>query len=113
MAVPRAAPNWLARLMNKASATVASWGVANYLETLEVTGRKSGRTFSLPVVIAVVDGQRPAEEPFSGAAAARADPENLSAPSAGSAAARTGEQRRPARAVREDRRGISGLPDRH
>src|SRR6267142_4846083 len=110
MAVPRAALNWLARLMNKASATVASWGVAsNCLETLEVTGRKSGRTFSLPVVIAVVDGQRPAEEPFSGAAAARADPENLSAPSAGSAAARTGEQRRPARAVREDRRGISGL----
>ena len=52
-------PNRLARLMNRASATVASWGVAsNYLETLEVTGRKSGRTFSLPVVIAVVDGQR-------------------------------------------------------
>jgi len=31
---------------------------SNYLETLEVTGRKSGRTISLPVVIAVVDGQR-------------------------------------------------------
>jgi deazaflavin-dependent oxidoreductase (nitroreductase family) len=28
------------------------------METLEVTGRKSGRTFSLPVVLAVVDGQR-------------------------------------------------------
>jgi len=26
--------------------------------TLEVTGRKSGRTVSLPVVVAVVDGQR-------------------------------------------------------
>lgn len=52
-------PNWLARFMNRASATVASWGVAsNYLETLEVTGRKSERTLALPVVIAVVDGQR-------------------------------------------------------
>jgi len=28
------------------------------METLEVTGRKSGRTISLPVVMAVVDGQR-------------------------------------------------------
>jgi len=45
--------------MNRASAAVASSGVtSNYLETLEVTGRKSGRSFSLPVVIAVVDGQR-------------------------------------------------------
>lgn len=52
-------PNRLARFMNRASAMVASWGVAShYMETLEVTGRKSGRTFSLPVVIAVVDGQR-------------------------------------------------------
>ena len=52
-------PNRLARFMNRVSATVAAWGVAsNYLETLEVTGRKSGRTFALPVVIAVVDGQR-------------------------------------------------------
>jgi deazaflavin-dependent oxidoreductase (nitroreductase family) len=52
-------PNWLARFMNRVSATVASWGVAsNYLETLEVTGRKSGRMVTLPVVIAVVDGQR-------------------------------------------------------
>lgn len=52
-------PNWIARILNRASAAVASSGVAsNYLETLEVTGRKSGRTFSLPVVIAVVDGQR-------------------------------------------------------
>jgi len=31
---------------------------SNYLETLEVIGRKSGRTFALPVVIAIVDGQR-------------------------------------------------------
>jgi deazaflavin-dependent oxidoreductase (nitroreductase family) len=52
-------PNWIARMMNIATATLASTGVtANYLETLEATGRKSGRTFSLPVVLAVVDGQR-------------------------------------------------------
>jgi hypothetical protein len=38
---------------------VASSGVtSDYPVTLEVTGRKSGRTVSLPVVIAVVDGQR-------------------------------------------------------
>ena len=51
--------NWIARIANRVTATVASTGVApNYLVTLEVTGRKSGRTFSLPVVIAVVDGER-------------------------------------------------------
>jgi deazaflavin-dependent oxidoreductase (nitroreductase family) len=52
-------PNWVARMLNRAWAAVASSGVAsNYLVTLEVTGRKSGRTVSLPVVVAVVDGQR-------------------------------------------------------
>ena len=52
-------PNWIARILNRATAAVGSSGVAsNYLVTLEVTGRKSGRTVSLPVVIAVVDGQR-------------------------------------------------------
>jgi deazaflavin-dependent oxidoreductase (nitroreductase family) len=52
-------PNWLARILNRAMATVASSGVtAGYLVTLEVTGRKSGRPASVPVVIAVVDGQR-------------------------------------------------------
>jgi deazaflavin-dependent oxidoreductase (nitroreductase family) len=52
-------PNWIARILNRASAAVASSGVtSNYLVTLEVTGRKSGRTFSLPVVLAIVDGQR-------------------------------------------------------
>jgi deazaflavin-dependent oxidoreductase (nitroreductase family) len=52
-------PNWIARALNRASAIVASSGVtSNYMETLEVTGRKSGRTFSLPVVVVVHDGQR-------------------------------------------------------
>ena len=52
-------PNWIARMFNRPWAVLASWGVApNYLVNLEVTGRKSGRTVSLPVVVAVVDGQR-------------------------------------------------------
>ncbi|HEV2654273.1 MAG TPA: nitroreductase family deazaflavin-dependent oxidoreductase, partial [Ktedonobacteraceae bacterium] len=52
-------PNWIARILNKAWAIVASSGVtSNYAVTLEVTGRKSGRTISLPVVVAVVDGQQ-------------------------------------------------------
>ena len=52
-------PNWIARFLNRAWAAVASSGVAsNYLVTLEVLGRKSGRTISLPVVVAIVDGQR-------------------------------------------------------
>ncbi len=52
-------PNWIARMANRATAALASSGIAsNYLETLEVTGRKSGRVFSLPVAIAIVDGQR-------------------------------------------------------
>jgi deazaflavin-dependent oxidoreductase (nitroreductase family) len=52
-------PNWIARIVNRASAAAASSGVAsNYLVTLEVTGRKSGRIFSLPLVMAIVDGQR-------------------------------------------------------
>lgn len=52
-------PNWIARILNRAWATVFSSGVASdYLVTLEVTGRKSGRIASLPLVMAVVDGQR-------------------------------------------------------
>jgi len=52
-------PNWIAKFLNRATAAVASWGVtSHYMETLEVTGRKSGRTISLPVVIAIVDGER-------------------------------------------------------
>jgi deazaflavin-dependent oxidoreductase (nitroreductase family) len=52
-------PNWVARTLNRVWATVASTGVtSNILETLETTGRKSGRTISQPMVVAVVDGQR-------------------------------------------------------
>jgi deazaflavin-dependent oxidoreductase (nitroreductase family) len=51
--------NWIARMINRVCAAVVSSGVAsNLYVTLEVTGRKSGRTVSLPVVVAVVDGER-------------------------------------------------------
>ncbi|HET8999690.1 MAG TPA: nitroreductase/quinone reductase family protein [bacterium] len=52
-------PNWIARVLNRAFAAVASSGAtANYLVALEVTGRKSGRTVLFPLVMVVVDGQR-------------------------------------------------------
>jgi len=52
-------PNWIARILNRAWAVVASSGIAyNFIVTLEVIGRKSGRIVSLPVVIAIVDSQR-------------------------------------------------------
>jgi deazaflavin-dependent oxidoreductase (nitroreductase family) len=52
-------PNWIARILNRAGVAVASSGVAsNYFVTLEVTGRKSGKIVSLPVVIALADGER-------------------------------------------------------
>jgi len=52
-------PNWIARILNGFWAFVHSTGIMpNYLVTLEVTGRKSGKTVALPVVMAVVEGQR-------------------------------------------------------
>jgi len=52
-------PNWVARIVNRATVAVGSLGAApGYLAALEVTGRTSGRTFSLPVVIAIVEGER-------------------------------------------------------
>jgi len=52
-------PNRLAKIVNRAWAALGSSGVAsNYLVTLEVTGRTSGRVISLPVVIALVDQER-------------------------------------------------------
>jgi hypothetical protein len=45
--------------MNRASAVVHALGIApNYLVTLEVVGRRSGRAISFPLVMAVVDGER-------------------------------------------------------
>jgi len=52
-------PNWIASILNRAWAAIFSSGVTpDYLATLEVTGRKSGRTISLPVVVTIFDGQR-------------------------------------------------------
>ncbi len=52
-------PNRLAQALNSASLLLHSSGLfPNYMVTLEVLGRKSGRVIALPVVIALVDGQR-------------------------------------------------------
>ena len=52
-------PNRVAKFLGKLWSWVASSGIApNYLVTLEVTGRKSGKTISLPVVLARVNEQR-------------------------------------------------------
>lgn len=52
-------PNALARAINRGTAAVYAWGIApNYLVTLEVVGRQSGRPISFPLVMAVLNGQR-------------------------------------------------------
>jgi hypothetical protein len=52
-------PNWLAHLLNDISAAIYALGVApNYLVTLEVAGRRSGRNIRLPLVMVVVGGER-------------------------------------------------------
>jgi deazaflavin-dependent oxidoreductase (nitroreductase family) len=46
-------------MLNRAWAALFSWGILpNYMVTLEVIGQKSGRMISLPVAVAVVNGQR-------------------------------------------------------
>jgi hypothetical protein len=45
--------------MNRCSAAVHALGVApDYMVTLDVRGRRSGRTISLPLVMVVVEGER-------------------------------------------------------
>jgi len=52
-------PNAVARSLNRLWAAVHALGIApDYLVTLEVVGRRSGRTIALPMVVAVVDGAR-------------------------------------------------------
>jgi deazaflavin-dependent oxidoreductase (nitroreductase family) len=52
-------PNWIARMLNRAWAMLFSSGLLpDYMVTLEVTGRKSGRTISLPVAVSIVHGER-------------------------------------------------------
>lgn len=51
--------NAVARVLNRGVAAVFARGIApNYLVTLEVTGRCSGRTISLPLVMTVRDRER-------------------------------------------------------
>lgn len=52
-------PNWIARIANRIWAVAGSLGAApGHLAALEVKGRKSGRPFSLPVIIALLEGNR-------------------------------------------------------
>ncbi len=52
-------PNGLAKAMNRMGALIASFGItSNLMETLETTGRTSGKTISQPMVITFVNGQR-------------------------------------------------------
>jgi hypothetical protein len=52
-------PNWLARALNRGWAIVHSLGISpNYLVTLEVVGRRSGKTISFPLVMTVMNGER-------------------------------------------------------
>ncbi|HEX5912239.1 MAG TPA: hypothetical protein VFY54_03795, partial [Rubrobacter sp.] len=51
-------PNRVARVLNRGGALVYARGVApDYLVTLEVAGRRSGKTISFPLVMAVVVGE--------------------------------------------------------
>src|SRR5215217_3028657 len=52
-------PNALTRLINRGWAAVHSMGIApNYLVTLEVVGRHSGRVISFPLAMVNLDGER-------------------------------------------------------
>lgn len=52
-------PNLLAKILNQGWAWVHSLGLfPNYMVTLEVVGRKSGKVISFPLAMVVVDGQR-------------------------------------------------------
>jgi hypothetical protein len=52
-------PNRLARALNWPSALLARWGLGGArMVTLEVRGRRSGRTIALPLVPVPLDGER-------------------------------------------------------
>jgi hypothetical protein len=52
-------PGLLARWLNRGWAALHARGIApGYLVTLEVTGQRSGRTISLPLVMASIEGER-------------------------------------------------------
>jgi deazaflavin-dependent oxidoreductase (nitroreductase family) len=52
-------PNRVARILDRGSALVCALGVApDYMVTLEVPGRRTGRIVHLPLVMVLVDGER-------------------------------------------------------
>src|ERR687889_2409216 len=52
-------PNRVARVLDRGGALVCGLGMApDYMVTLEVPGRRTGRIVRLPLVMAVVDGER-------------------------------------------------------
>ncbi len=52
-------PNAVARLVNRGWAVFHALGLfPNYMVTLEVVGRRSGKVITLPLAMAVVDGER-------------------------------------------------------
>ncbi len=52
-------PNKLAKIINKGWAAIHSLGIfPNYMITLEVVGRKSGKTVSFPLAMTIVNGER-------------------------------------------------------
>ena len=52
-------PNWVARVLDRGTAAIYARGVSpDYLVTLEVSGRRSGRIIRFPLVMVVVEGER-------------------------------------------------------
>src|SRR6266545_6265806 len=52
-------PNKLTKIINRGWAFIHSLGVfPNYLVTLEVVGRQSGKTISFPLAMTVMNGER-------------------------------------------------------
>lgn len=52
-------PNAVARALNRGWAELYALGIApNYLVTLQVVGRRTGRPIAFPLVMAVVEGER-------------------------------------------------------
>lgn len=52
-------PNFIVRVLNRGWAWIHALGIApNYLVTLAVMGRRSGKTISFPLAMVVLDGQR-------------------------------------------------------
>jgi hypothetical protein len=52
-------PNWLAKILNRGWAMIHSLGIfPNYLVTLEVTGRQSGKLISFPLVMIIMNRER-------------------------------------------------------